>query len=205
MSTTDLDVKMKILLAAKRLFAKQGFDGTSVRQICEEAGANVALVSYHFHGKENLFVELFKTFFPGNDLQKYEPYLQDPIIGITKLIEEVLRFKMDDPELATIIQQEFATQSPRIDAISQFIFPVWMKLRELLEKGRRMGVFHFRSIDNTMFFVLGTLLFQKNSEHFQPIMSEDTPTFESTYSDAEIFILRGLGAANQVTDGSQNN
>ena len=56
MAEQELDMKMKILLAAKKLFAKHGYDATSVRQICEEAGANVALVSYYFGGKESVFL-----------------------------------------------------------------------------------------------------------------------------------------------------
>lgn len=63
MKAADIDVKMRILLAAKKLFAAQGFDRTSVRQICEEAGANVALISYYFGGKDNLFFALFEAFF----------------------------------------------------------------------------------------------------------------------------------------------
>lgn len=67
MAAAESEMKMRILLAAKKLFAKQGFDGTSVRQICEEAGANVALVSYYFGGKENVFRALFENFFfPAN-------------------------------------------------------------------------------------------------------------------------------------------
>ena len=58
-------MKIRILLAAKKLFAKQGFDGTSVRQICEEAGANVALVSYYFGGKEKVFYGCSKIFSGG--------------------------------------------------------------------------------------------------------------------------------------------
>ncbi|WFR63361.1 helix-turn-helix domain containing protein [Paenibacillus amylolyticus] len=45
MMEPELDIKTRILLAAKKLFAQQGYDGTSVRQICDEAGANVSLVS----------------------------------------------------------------------------------------------------------------------------------------------------------------
>jgi AcrR family transcriptional regulator len=47
---------MAILEAARRLFAEQGYDRTSMRAIALEAGVDPALVS-HFHGsKQALFV-----------------------------------------------------------------------------------------------------------------------------------------------------
>lgn len=45
----------RLLGAAVRLFAEQGFDATSVRQACDAAGANVAAVSYHFGSKSALY------------------------------------------------------------------------------------------------------------------------------------------------------
>ncbi|GBF74152.1 TetR family transcriptional regulator [Paenibacillus sp. 598K] len=200
MSVSEQDIKMKILLAARRLFAAQGFDGTSVRQICEEAGANVALVSYHFGGKENLFNAVFSVFFPGNQLERYEPILHDPITGIKKLVEEVIRFRLSDPELVIIIQQEIFKQSSRIATIQENVFPVWNKMRELLEKGKQSGVFHFRSLDNVMFFIMGTLLFHKKTDYFLPILSDGTPTFKDMYRDAAVFILRGLGVPGTAED-----
>lgn len=200
MSASEQDMKMKILLAARRLFARQGFDGTSVRQICEEAGANVALVSYHFGGKDNMFGAMFKMFFPGNRLEAYEPFLRDPVIGVKKLVEEVTRFRLSDPELVIIIQQEIFKQSPRVATIQENIFPVWLKMRELLEQGRQSGVFHFRSLDNTMFFIMGALLFHKNTDYFLPILSDGVPTFENMYRDAAVFILRGLGVPGKAED-----
>ncbi len=44
--------------AAEILFAKNGYKGTSLRQITEHAGANVAAVNYHFGTKENLLIEI---------------------------------------------------------------------------------------------------------------------------------------------------
>lgn len=55
MSELLIDTKQKILDAARVLFAAQGFDGTSVRDIANRAEVNVASVNYHFHSKEKLF------------------------------------------------------------------------------------------------------------------------------------------------------
>ncbi|BCG91871.1 DUF1956 domain-containing protein [Mesorhizobium sp. 131-2-1] len=40
--------------AALKLFGRQGFDGTSTREIAAEAKANIGSIAYHFGGKEGL-------------------------------------------------------------------------------------------------------------------------------------------------------
>ncbi len=51
--------KEDILDAAERLFGKFGFDGTSMREIAQEAGVAQALLHYHFKTKEGLFEAMF--------------------------------------------------------------------------------------------------------------------------------------------------
>lgn len=51
---TDLDTKEKILDVATNLFAQKGFSGTSVRDIAQQAGVNLAAINYHFSNKRNL-------------------------------------------------------------------------------------------------------------------------------------------------------
>jgi AcrR family transcriptional regulator len=48
----------RILDAAEYLFARSGFDAVSLRDITSRAGVQVALVGYHFGGKEGLFDEV---------------------------------------------------------------------------------------------------------------------------------------------------
>jgi len=55
------DTRDRILAAAQKLFADKGFDGTSVRDITTEAACNVASVNYHFGGKDNLYLETFRS------------------------------------------------------------------------------------------------------------------------------------------------
>lgn len=53
-------VEERILRSAERLFADQGFRGTSLRRITDRAGCNIAAVNYHFDGKENLYIAVFQ-------------------------------------------------------------------------------------------------------------------------------------------------
>ena len=52
------DSRSKILNASAQLFVKNGYDGTSVRQIAKEAGVNIAMISYYFKSKEGVLVDL---------------------------------------------------------------------------------------------------------------------------------------------------
>ena len=48
------DTKIRILDAAEKLFARHGFEGTSLRTLTGAAGVNLAAVNYHFGSKEVL-------------------------------------------------------------------------------------------------------------------------------------------------------
>ncbi len=51
----NLTTRERLLQAATRLFADNGYHGASVRDICNLAGANPGAVSYHFGGKRQLY------------------------------------------------------------------------------------------------------------------------------------------------------
>ena len=52
--------QLAIIHTAEKLFSVTGFDGTSVRDIANEAGINVAMVSYYFGSKEKLMEAVFE-------------------------------------------------------------------------------------------------------------------------------------------------
>ncbi len=54
------ETRARILDAAEELFARHGFDATSMRMITGSAGVNLAAVNYHFGGKDGLIQELFR-------------------------------------------------------------------------------------------------------------------------------------------------
>jgi AcrR family transcriptional regulator len=60
METVTDDTRTKVLHAAGPVFAEKGFQAATVREICQEAGVNLASVNYHFRDKENLYLETVK-------------------------------------------------------------------------------------------------------------------------------------------------
>ena len=51
----DENSKARILEAATALFARKGFDGTSIREICKSANVNLCMISYYWGGKQELY------------------------------------------------------------------------------------------------------------------------------------------------------
>ena len=49
--------RRRLLSAAAELFAARGYRGVAVRDICEQACANIAAVNYHFGGKDKLYAQ----------------------------------------------------------------------------------------------------------------------------------------------------
>ncbi|WP_245855768.1 TetR/AcrR family transcriptional regulator [Paenibacillus rigui] len=189
------DVKQKILDGAKHLFARKGFEGTTVRQICDEAGVALALVSYHFGGKENVFYALFDSLEPGLLKETYD--LTDPESDFRKFILEFVRFRMSEPELINILQQEVMMQSPRLEKLQEVMFPVWLLLRNILQAGKEQGQFQFESLKHTMYVVVGTLVYSRTSSFLEPLL-ESIPgastkeSFEEVVAYTTQYILNGL-------------
>jgi AcrR family transcriptional regulator len=58
----DACTKARLLAAAREQFALRGVQEATVRDICAQAGANVAAVNYHFGGKDKLYVAVLEDF-----------------------------------------------------------------------------------------------------------------------------------------------
>lgn len=60
---SDTDTKQRILEAATRLFAKQCYAATGMRELAQEAGVNLATINYHFGSKEKVLEAIIGDFF----------------------------------------------------------------------------------------------------------------------------------------------
>ena len=99
--------QLEILGIAETLFAKNGFDGTSVRDIAKEAGINVAMINYYFESKENLLELIVKR---GADAYKLIPEVynteEDSFKRLDKFIDHYIDSKFDTKDVYHLLLTE---------------------------------------------------------------------------------------------------
>ena len=104
----------KIVEVTRQLFASQGVENTSVRQIASAAGVNIAAINYHFGGRDNLVKTIFEMFIRALD-EKRDALLAEAkknagknAIGVRAVVVAHLRpwidFKQEHPELMPIFR-----------------------------------------------------------------------------------------------------
>jgi AcrR family transcriptional regulator len=100
-----------LLKAATRLFAKLGFGATTVRDIADEAGVNLSLVSYYFNGKDGLYSAVIEQF-GRQRLAVAKRILQPPSnleelrVRIQTMIEEMFSVHAEQREITSIVMRE---------------------------------------------------------------------------------------------------
>lgn len=69
---TNSKTRSAILEAAGKVFAEVGYSRATVRDICRQAGANIAAINYHFGDKKGLYLAVLKHY-QEISLQTYPP------------------------------------------------------------------------------------------------------------------------------------
>jgi AcrR family transcriptional regulator len=85
--TQHRDTAERVLEAAGELFASRGFRDTTIRDIKDRAGANIAAVNYYFRDKETLHREVLRRAF-----QYSQDRVLDPTFAGEAAPEQRLRF-----------------------------------------------------------------------------------------------------------------
>lgn len=184
------DVKDQILQAAKNLFAKNGYEGTSVRQICTEANVSLALVSYHFGGKENVFFDIFEPIRQFFEKMNYD--LSDSLGALRSFCKQFVIIRNEERELVSILQQELVMNSPRLEMLRDVFLPSWEQLRLILQECQDKNTINFPTIDAAVNFIMGTLMYSLNIAFLNQMHSE--LSLEEVADLAVNFILNGLQA-----------
>ena len=145
--TMELNEKqIQIIETAERLFAERGFDGTSVRDIADEAGVNVAMISYYFGSKEKMMEALFELRV-GSVKIRVESLIKDqslsPLEKVNMLIDEHIDRVMQKQYFHKIMMGVVATnKNPAIlKAANSVKIRNAEVVNELIKDGQKKGVF----------------------------------------------------------------
>jgi AcrR family transcriptional regulator len=138
-ATTD----ERVLEVAIQLFARQGYNGTSIRQITREAGVNLGAVTYHFGGKRELY---------GQALERCIGPIAERVVAaaaaadagdamsrlerVVALFFDYLRERPELPQL--MLQETVAGRTPPLGAL-ELLRQVLAALAVLIAEGQAAG------------------------------------------------------------------
>ena len=137
-----MDVRKQILTQATRLFAGQGYDGTSVQQIADAVGIRKPSLLYHFKSKdelrENVIAEMlghWNAVLPGLLLKASTEERFDATM------EALTEFFIEDPDRARLFLRETLDRPQSMKAmLAKFVQPWVNLLGEQLERAKGRGL-----------------------------------------------------------------
>lgn len=140
------DKQLQILEVSEKLFAAKGFEGTSVRDISEAAGVNVAMISYYFGSKEKLMHALFEQRTEHLKM-KVEALLQDttlsPLERINGLIDDYIDRILEKQSFHRILicEQIVNKNSFIIEQVRELKLKNHAVISQLIKDGQKKGSF----------------------------------------------------------------
>ncbi len=155
------DKRTSILLAAEKLFASQGYEGTSTRQIANEAGANMSMINYYFGSKEGVFMEIMSNRIKGFRIA-LNSINGENITQLDKLkmvVDQYARRILDNITFHKMMHRELSlSQRPEMydklkDAMSQNL----MVIERIVNEGIDQGMFRPVDVRMVIATIMGTI------------------------------------------------
>lgn len=155
------DKRTSILNAAEKLFASQGYEGTSTRQIANEAGANMSMINYYFGSKEGVFMEIMSNRINGFSLALSTIEAEDlsQLEKLTMVVDQYARRILANISFHKMMHRELSlTQRPEMyDKLKEAMSKNLMAIERIVNEGIAKN--QFRSVDVRMLIatIMGTI------------------------------------------------
>jgi len=133
--------RASLMTAGTQLFARRGFDGTSVREIAAAAAVNLGAVSYHFGSKRGLYDEILQQAL-GPLVDRIAATAHGPGTPIER-VEMIVSVFFDHlagtPELPRLLLQEVAAGKPPPETVVAILRRNVSNLQAVLQEGWQDG------------------------------------------------------------------
>ncbi len=156
--------KKNLIETAVRLFAEQGYDGTTTLQISREAGVTEPLIYYHFKGKEELFTHILNEAFDEyvELLEALPTETQDEFTKIANLIIASQKAAVDMPRRIRLVMSSCPARikDPAHVCSSRMrgIFEWYSRyLTQCLERGMASGEFIQVPVRETVYIIISMI------------------------------------------------
>jgi AcrR family transcriptional regulator len=156
------DKREHILITAERLFGEKGFDGTSVRDIAQAAGVNLAMISYYFGSKEKLLeamIQLRSEYTYGILEELNKDQSLSPWDKMDRLVDFYVERIMTNLPFHNIMFQEAIAF--RSEEIKEKIIAMKMRnleqINKIIEDGQEKKLFRQVDIPMTVGTIIGTI------------------------------------------------
>lgn len=108
-----------IMDTAIPLFATRGYAGVSVRELAQAAGVNIALISYYFGGKNELYTYILATQFEvlGSIVNEVMQEKLSPAKAINRFVQRTVAVHKKYPYLIRLSMNEIINPTPCYDSI----------------------------------------------------------------------------------------
>jgi TetR/AcrR family transcriptional regulator, fatty acid metabolism regulator protein len=139
---TGDDKPRRILDAAVRVFAAQGYDASRVGDVAREAGVAYGLVYHYYDSKEAVLEAVFREAW-GRLLAAValaEATSEDAAEQLELVVKIVLRAWRDDPDLVRLLVRE-VTRNPHIQDELDEIGQAFASLERMVRRGQDDGTF----------------------------------------------------------------
>lgn len=165
------DTRAKILKAAIKVFAKQGYASGRVESISKAARSHDRMIYYYFGSKEQLFVEVLETIYSQfNEAEsRLDLDLDDPVHGLQQVVEFVWQYYLDHPEFVTLLSSEnlhqgkHSKKSSKLREISGYALSV---VQKVLDAGKAKGVFRSGVAARDVYIMIASLGYFYNANQY---------------------------------------
>ncbi len=141
---TEKPTVNKIIEAAVPLFANKGLAAVSVKELADAAGVNIALISYYFGGKENLYSFILEKQLSiiGNAIDIISKEEISPAMKIKRFADVLLDAHKQSPYIDRLLFMEIFNPTKYFDSIVQTaVFRLHGFLQECIKDAVANGEF----------------------------------------------------------------
>jgi AcrR family transcriptional regulator len=130
-----------LLDAARDLFARDGYDGTSIRAITARAGANLGAVTYHFGSKQRLYTEVLESFtLPlAARVRQAAASCPAPLDAVEAAVRALYEFLISNPAWPSLMLHEMALDRRIPAPMRRLMQSVLASITVPIRAGQRSG------------------------------------------------------------------